>query len=89
MYEELNGLSMGGLISSVLANIITTESGKVIVGKLTEDIVLRFCKIYIDDTLPVIKRSGIAFSLNKFNSFDSNLSRSNIFEKCVAHFLDI
>ena len=64
----------------MLANIIKTESRKVIVGKLTEDSVLKFYIIYVDDALPVIKRSGIAFTLNKFNSFDSNLSRSNTFE---------
>ena len=71
---------MGVSIWPVLANIIKTESRKVIVGKLTEDSVLKFYIIYVDDALPVIKRSGIAFTLNKFNSFDSNLSRSNTFE---------
>ena len=71
---------MGVSIWPALANIIKTESRKVIVGKLTEDSVLKFYIIYVDDTLPVIKRSGIAFTLNKFNSFDSNLSRSNTFE---------
>ena len=67
-----------------------TESEKVIVNKLIGDSVLKLCIIHADDILIVIRRSDIAYDLNKFNSFDSNLKlKTSTFEKCVSHFLDI
>ena len=37
MYEQTDGLSMGGSLGPVLANIIMTECEKVIVNQLTEN----------------------------------------------------
>ena len=89
MYEQLDGVSMGGSLGPVLANIIMTECGKVIVDKLIEDGIIKFYIRYVDDTLLVIKRTDISYVLNKFNSFDDNLKLTiDTFENCVPHFLD-
>ena len=76
MYEQLDGISMGRSLGSVLANIIITEWEKVIDGKFIDDGSIKFFVIYVDDTLFVIKRADISF-LNKFNSVDDNLKYSN------------
>ena len=90
MYEQLDGVSMGGSLGPVLANIIMTECEKVIVDKLIEDGIIKFYIRYVDDTLLVIKRTDISCVLNKFNSFDDNLKFTiDTFENCVPHFLDI
>ena len=59
MYEQLDGVSMGGSLGPVLANIIMTECEKVIVDKLIEDGIIKFYVRYVDDTLLVIKRTDI------------------------------
>ena len=59
MYEQLDGVSMGGSLRPVLANIIMTERENVIVGKLIEDGIIKFYLRYVDDTLFVIKRTDI------------------------------
>ena len=90
MYEQLDGVSMGGSLRLVLANIIMTECEKVIVGKLIEDDIVNFYVRYIDDTLLAIKRTDISYVLNRFNSFDNNLKfKIGTFENCVPHFLNI
>ena len=91
MYEQLDGISMGRSLGSVLANIIVTEWEKVIVGKFIDDGTIKFFVIYVDDTLFVIKRADISF-LNKFNSFDDNLKYSNdtterIVKNCIKRLL--
>ena len=90
MYEQLDGVSMGGSLGPVLANIIMTECEKAIVDKLIEDGIIKFYIRYVDDTLLVIKRTDISYVLNKFNSFDDNLKFTiDTFENCVPHFTDI
>ena len=59
MYEQLDGVSMGGSLRPVPANIIMTERENVIVGKLIEDGIIKFYVRYVDDTLFVIKRTDI------------------------------
>ena len=81
---------MGGSLGPVLANIIMTECEKIIVEKLIEDGIIKFYIRYVDDTLLVIKRTGISYVLNKFNSFYENLKFTiDTFENCVPHFVDI
>ena len=59
MYEQLDGVSMGGSLRPVLANIIMTERENVIVGKLIEDGIIKFYVRYVEYTLFVIKRTDI------------------------------
>ena len=80
---------MGGSLGPVLANIIMTECEKIIVEKLVEDGIIKFYIRYVDDTLLVIKRTGISYVLNKFNSFYENLKLQSTLLKTVPHFLDI
>ena len=55
LYERIDGVSMGGLLGPVLANIIMTECEKIIVEKLMQEKVIMFYTRYVDDTLLVIK----------------------------------
>ena len=71
LYERIDGVSMGGLLGPVLANIIMTECEKIIVETLMEEKVIMFFTRYVDDTLLVIKKSNINYVLNQFNSFDN------------------
>lgn len=71
MYEQLDVVSMGGSLGLILTNIIMTNCEKVIADKFIEDSIMKLYVKYVDDTLLVIKRSFIAYILNKFNSFDN------------------
>ena len=50
LYEKIYGVSMGGSLGPVVANIIMTECEKVIVDKLMKKKVIMFCTRYVDDT---------------------------------------
>ena len=70
LYEQIDGVSMGSCLAPVLANIILTESEKVIVDDLIQSGILRFYRRYVDDTIVLIKPADIPSILNRFNSFD-------------------
>ena len=53
MYEQTDGVSMGGSLGPVSANIIVTECEKVIVNQLIEYNIVKFYIRYVDDTLLV------------------------------------
>ena len=55
--------NMGGSFRPVLANITMTKY-EVIVDKLIEYDIIKFYIRYVDDTLPVIKRTDISYILN-------------------------
>ena len=55
MYEQTDGVSMGGSLGPVLGNIIMTEFEKVVVGNLIKIGIVKFYARYVDDTLLVIK----------------------------------
>ena len=90
LYEQIDGVSMGGSLGPVLANIISTECEKVSVYKLMKEKCIMFYTRYVDDTLLIIKKRDINYFLNQFNSFDKNLKFTiDTFEKNALHFLDI
>ena len=90
MYEQTDGVSMGGSLGPVLAHIVMTECEKVTVNQLIENNILKFYIRYVDDTLLFLKKKDIYIVLNKFNSFNQNLKFTvDTFENCVPHFLDI
>ena len=70
LYEQIDGVSMGGSLGPVLANIISTECEKVSVYKLMKEKCFMFYTRYVDDTLLIIKKRDINYFLNQFNSFD-------------------
>ena len=49
MYEQTDGVSMGGSLGPVLANIIMKECGKVIVNPLIENNIFKVYIRYVDD----------------------------------------
>ena len=81
---------MGSFLGPVLANIILTEFGNMILKLLIETSVLKFYCRYIDDTLILIKKDKIQHVLNPLNSFGKNLRFSvDTFDDGNIHFLDI
>ena len=89
LYEQIDGVSMGGSLGPVLVNIIMTECEKLIVDNLIKDKAIMFYVRYVEDTLLVIKRKDINFLLKQFKNFDKNLQFTiDTFENCVPHFLD-
>ena len=90
MYKQTDGVSVGGSLRPVLANIMMTECEKVMVNQLIENnIVKRYIK-YVDGTLLILVIKNIDIVLNKFSSFNTNLKfKADTFENCVSHFLDI
>ena len=89
LYEERDGVSMGGLLGPVLANIIMTECENVIVDKFMKEKVIMFYTRYVDDTLLITKKKDIIYVLNQFINFDTNLRFTiETFQNSVPHFLD-
>ena len=66
IYEQTDGVSMGGSLGPVLANIILIECEKVIVNQLIENNIVKFYIRYVDNTLLVLKKKDIDIILNKF-----------------------
>ena len=73
LYEQLDGVSMGSSLGSVLASIILSEFEDIIVFELVNSGVIKFYRRYVDDTLLLMRPSDIQFVLDKFNSLDQNL----------------
>ena len=90
MYEQTDGVSMGGSLGPAIANTIMTECERVIVNRLIENKIVKFYIRYVDDTLLVLRKRDIHIVLNEFNGFNKTLKFTvGIFENCVPHFLDI
>ena len=81
---------MGSYRALVLVNIILIEFENVMGKPLTENGVLTFYYIHVDDTLVFIKKDEIHHDLNIFNFFAKNL-RPNIdaFDNGNILFVDI
>ena len=81
IYEQTDGVSMGGSLGPVLASIIMTVCEKVIVNQLIENKIVKFY------TLLVLRKKDIDIVLNKFNSFNKNLKFTvATFKNCVFIF---
>ena len=72
-YEQIDGVSMGGSLGPVLADIILTGFEQIIIDPLINSGVIEFYCRYVDDSLLLEKRENIDFLLNKFHSFDYNI----------------
>ena len=64
MYEQPDGVTMGGSLGLVFDNIIMTECEKVIVNQLIEKNIVRFYIRYVDDTLLVLRKKDIDIILS-------------------------
>ena len=56
LYEQIDEVSMGGSLGTVLPKIIMTECEKVTVDKLMKENFITFYTRYVDNTLPIIKK---------------------------------
>ena len=56
MYEQADGVSMGGSVGPVVVNIFVTECEKVIINQLIENNIVKFYIRYVDDTLLVLRK---------------------------------
>ena len=89
-YEKIDGVSMGGSLGSVMANIILTEFERLVINPLISYGIIKFYCRYVDDTLLLIEHDDIEFLLNKFHSFDLNKRFAyDIFSDESPHFLDL
>jgi len=90
LYEQKDGVSMGGSLGPLLANVIMTELEKKVVKPLIDDGTIRFYTRFVDDTLLLVKDEDIDLLKNKFERFDKNLRFTyDKFENENPHFLDI
>ena len=55
VYEQLDGVSMGSSLGSVLANIILSEFEDIIVSESVNSGVIKCYRRYVDDTLLLIR----------------------------------
>ena len=89
-YEQIDGVSMGGSLGPVLANIILTEFEQVIINPLINSGIVKFYCRYVDDTLLLVKHDDIDFLLDKFHSFDKDIRFTyDTFSDEPPHFLDL
>ena len=90
LYEQIDGVSMGGSLGPVLANIIMTEFENEIINNLINQGLIAFYCRYVDDTLLLIKRNTITTILEHFHKFDRDIRFTfDLFENSTPHFLEI
>ena len=89
-YEQIDGVSMGGSLGPLLANIIMAELEDKVVRELLNDGTLKFYTRFVDDTLLLMKKEDVERVKTKFENFDKNLKFTyELFEDENPHFLDI
>ena len=89
-YEQTDGVSMGGSLGPVLANIILTEFERIIINPLISNGIIKFYCRYVDDTLLLIKHNDIEFLLNRFHTFHPDIRFTyDKFSDEPPHFLDL
>ena len=89
-YEQMDGVSIGGSLGPVMANIIPTEFERIIINPLINSGIIKFYCRYVDDTLLLVKHDDIDMLLNKFHSFESNIHFTyDKFPDEPPHFLDL
>ena len=81
---------MGSALGPVLANIILSEFEKLVVSDLIASGIIKFYRRYVDDSLVLIRPWDILYVLNKFNSFDKDITITvDTFSDGIIYFLDI
>ena len=81
---------MGSSLGPVLANIIMTELGKIVVSDLISSGLIKFYIRYVDDTLLLAKEDDIDNIVQQFNVFDDTLKFTiDKLTDSNVHFLDI
>lgn len=70
MYSQQNGLPMGGSISTNLARLVMDQ---IISYTLTKTNLISFIKVFVDDTIAVIKRDQHEAILGILNSFHPSI----------------
>ena len=90
LYEQVDGVSMGGSLGPLLANIIMVELEAKVIRPLIDDGTIKFYTRFVDDTLLLIKDDDVERIKDALERFDSNLKFTyDKFEEGNPHFLDI
>ena len=90
LYEQTDGVSMGGSLGPLLANIIMVELESKVIRPLINDGTIKFYTRFVDDTLLLLKEDDIERVKSELEKFDSNLKFTyDKFEDETPHFLDI
>ena len=88
--KQIDCEPMGSSLGPVLANVIMTEFGRLVVNKVIKDGLIKFYIRYVDDTLVLAKVEDIDNIMKQFNSFDKSIQFTvDKFEDGILHFLDI
>ena len=74
MYEQIDEVSMGSPLGSLMANVIMTELERMIIKDLFNKGYFKFYIWYMDDTLVLTKKSGLSIVLQALNGFHKNLN---------------
>ena len=89
-YDQIDGVSMGGSLGTLLANIITVEMEDKVIKKLINNGTIKFYSRFVDDTLLLIKEKDVELVKAEFEKFDKNLKFTyDMLEDKNPHFLDI
>ena len=90
LYKQTDGVSMGGSLGPLLANIIMTELEKKVVQPLIDNGTIKFYTRFVDDTLLLVRDNDVELLKREFEKFDRNLKFTyEKFENENPHFLDI
>ena len=90
LYEQTDGVSMGGSLGPLLANIIMVELESKVIRPLIDDGTIKFYTRFVDDTLLLLKQEDIERVKTELERFDANLKFTyDMFENETPHFLDI
>ena len=81
---------MSSSLGPVLVNIILTEFEKLVIPNLLHSGIIKFYRLYVDDTLVLIKPCDIPTVLAKFHSSNKNFQFTvDTFSNNVIYVLDI
>ena len=73
VYKQIDGVSMGSSLGSVLANVIMRELEKIVVCDLINFSLIKFYVRYVGDSLLLAKEDDIDNIVQILNAFDGNL----------------
>ena len=89
-YKQIDGVSMGSPLGSVLTNIIMTQLESTIVKELVDKSLFKLYMRYVEDTLLLVKDKDINYIHKGLNSFDKNIKFTvDTFPEGNVHLLDI
>ena len=79
IYIQTDGIAMGSPLGPVLAGICMVELEREMIPTLIAQV--KFWKIYVDDTIAVVKIGSVEYILSKLNSYHPNIQFTHEIEQ--------